>query len=178
MPEARGLGARPLVMSMLVLALLASRLAESPPAPCGPPHDGPDWHSRKGSTLTYGAGISITTGAYVSGGVIVGRKPARCNRCAFGAISSGVLIQGGVGTHASRLSIGRATASLMGSAGAKLSLERAWRARKGAPGGSLYMGPEVDVGFFGLRASTGVLWGIGASSPKGPRWSLSAGVGF
>ena len=166
------------MMNMLVLALLASRVADSAPAPCGPPHDGPDWRSRKGSTPIYGAGISITTGAYASGGVIVGRKPARCNRCAFGAISSGLLIQGGVGTHASRLSLGRATASPMGSVGAKLSLERAWRARKGAQGGTLYVGPEVDVGFMGLRASTGVLWGIGASSPKGPRWSLSAGVGF
>jgi hypothetical protein len=166
------------IMNMLVAAVLTARLADTAPVACGPPHDGPDWQSRKGSTLVYGAGASLTTGAYASGGVIVGRKPARCNRCAFGAISSGILMQGAVGTHASRVSFGRATASPMGSMGAKLSLERAWRARKGTPGGSLYVGPEVDVGFFGLRASTGVLWGVGPSSPKGPRWSLSAGVGF
>ena len=165
------------MMATVVFALFASQVVAATPPPCGP-HDGPDWHPRKGSTWIYGGGISITTGVYASGGLIVGTKPARCNRCAFGAVSSGFLLQGGAGTHAARISLGRATASPMGSVGAKLSLERAWRARRDKPGGSVYVGPEVDVGLMGLRASTGVLWGVGAASPKGPRWSLSAGVGF
>jgi hypothetical protein len=66
----------------------------------------------------------------------------------------------------------------MGSAAAKLSLERTWRHKGDVGAGNTYLGPEVQVGYMFGTLSTGALWHVGGPSRSSVRWSWTIGLGF
>ncbi len=152
--------------------------AETSPPDCTR-RDGADWQPRRGVTPTASLGYGATTSVYLSGGLIVGSKPARCNRCALGAISSGTLVEATLAVDGGKLSVGAARANpFFGGGAAKLSLERTWRQHGAVGPGNMYLGPEIQFGYMLCRLSGGVLWHVGGPSRKSVRWSWAVGIGF
>jgi hypothetical protein len=145
---------------------------------CGP-IGGPEWSPRRGKTWVYGGGFGGVPGPYVSGGVIAGRVPGKCNKCAMGAESSGLLVQVGAGLYSGRASVGFASSNPMLGYGFRVAVDHAWRHKGDVSAGSTYVGPEVLAMIGPASISTGLLWRT-STSPDSPsrRWSWSLGLGF
>jgi hypothetical protein len=139
---------------------------------------GPDWKSRRGATWIYSAGFGGTPGPFASGGVILGTVPAKCNRCAFGAVSSGALIQASMGPRSGRASLGYESRNPIVGFGAQLTFDRAWSRKGSVPAGASYLGPEVIAAVAPVVMTTGVLWRVSGESAPRARWSWQLAVGF
>jgi len=166
-------------LSLVFLVILTSALTSPRVSAeeCGPV-GGPDWKPGRGATWLYSAGLGGTPGAFASGGVILGRTPARCNRCGLGAVSSGALVQASLGQYSGRASLGYASRNPLVGFGAQITMDHAWRAKGSVPSGATYAGPEVMAAVAPVVITTGVLWRV--SGPSGPsaRWSWQLALGF
>jgi hypothetical protein len=137
-----------------------------------------DWAPRKGRSHVLGFGYQGPDGPVVSAGLIVGTVPAKQNECAFGATSSGLLLQGHVALNGPKLSIGVASYNPGVGYAAKLSMLHLWRAAGDSPSGGTLIGPEVEGSLYLVRLSVGVLWQVGGPSGQSPRFTWGGGVGF
>jgi hypothetical protein len=164
------------IASVLTLGINTVAVAGVGPE-CGPP-GGPNWRPRRGATPVYEAGFAGTIGPYASAGAIVGWKPARCNRCALGAISSGWLAQGTVGLDGVRAGIGRASRNPLMGTGARMSVEHTWRRKGDVAAGNTFLGPEIRVGLGPVTAWTGILWRVDGPTTTDRRWSWGIAAGF
>jgi hypothetical protein len=161
-----------------ILLLTASALGVRLPADdCGPP-GGADWSPRRGVTWTYAAGFGGTTGPVATGGLILGKIPSKCNRCAFGAVSSGALIQASAGRYSAQASLGYRSRNPIVGVGAQLTLDHAWQSKGSVTPGTSYLGPELMAAIAPVVITTGVLWHV--AGPEGPRvrWSWGVAIGY
>ena len=137
-----------------------------------------DWKPRHGASHVLGLGYQAPDGPVVSAGLIIGTKPAKRNKCAFGATSSGLLLQGHVALNGPKVSIGAARYNPGLGYGAKVSVLHLWRAAGESPSGSTLVGPEVEASLYLLRLNAGVLWRVDGSSADSPRFTWGLGMGF
>jgi len=163
--------------SFLLALGLAIGLAQANADECGPP-GGPNWQPRRGATWTYSAGLGGTAGVFASGGLILGRAPARCNRCGLAAVSSGVLVQMSAGQYSGRASLGYESRNPLVGFGAQATLDHAWRQKGSTAAGTSYAGPEVIAAITPVVVTTGVLWRVAGDAGPRARWSWQLAVGF
>jgi hypothetical protein len=179
--ERSGLRSIPLLVSTIIVCVVPMALARAAAEDTCGRIGGSDWSPRRGKTWVYGGGFGGLPGPYLSGGVIAGTVPGKCNKCAMGAESSGVLLQVAAGLYSGRASVGYASSNPMFGYGFRVAVDRAWRQKGDVSAGSTYLGPEVVAMIGPASLSTGLLWRTSTSpdsSSPSRRWSWSLALGF
>ena len=165
-------------MTRRMLALTVFVLLLSTAASAQPPTDASEWRPRSGVSRVWGGGYQSLEGPQLSAGIVIGTIPAVRNKCAYGATSSGALVQGHVSLNGAKLSAGAGSFNPLVSYAAKASVLRLWRASGESKSGTTLVGPEVQAGFFAARLTAGLLWPVGGNRNGDRRFSWGVGIGF